>query len=41
MLGAAHAETGMYMVVHEDFEHDASTNYATKCARTDAYSALP
>jgi hypothetical protein len=37
VLGASHAETGMYVVVHEDFEYDATT----KCARLDTYSALP
>jgi hypothetical protein len=37
LLGAAHAETGMYDFVHDDFEYDATT----KCARLNTYSMLP
>jgi hypothetical protein len=43
--GAAHAETAMYVVVHEDLisqtRYDSPTKNATKRARMDTYSALP
>ena len=38
--GAAHTETAMYVVVHEDFEYDSFTQYATKCARVDTNLVL-
>jgi hypothetical protein len=45
ILGEAHSEAAIYVVVHEDLIsqtwYDSFTKNATKRARMDTYSALP